>query len=700
MINFIFLGLIASIFQLVVLRELTFSIAKNELSFVVAVGLWLVFCSLGSLAGKRKLFLDRRSLGPGFCLVFCLSITAIHLIKSFFGLSYYELPSFVFVLITTFFLVGPLSFLTGYGFSLFSKEYLAEKPCSQKTSAKFFIFEAIGFFIGGAGFAFFLAGYSNPFIFSFLPVLFLLRLKLPSGIKIFLLLIVVSLSLCFHISFQALLNKEFKGAELLRVQGSGYGPVILAENYGVESLYANGSLVATSEDKPSIEEFIHTSICSVSDPKNILFIGPYFSGQIDEILKHKPQSVDLLDINPVISAWAKEKAPDPKNIQLNFITTDPRLYLRNTAKKYDCVIMNMAAPSSFSFNRYFSYQFFELIKKHLKDEGVFSFFIPSKRDILSPNFVKFNSCIINTVDKVFANRLLIPSDSMLILASRAEILPQSIINNFKRVSPKTDYFTFYHLSDSLDFGRRLYSQSMLDKNIGLNSDFYPLGFLYYSLLQEAKFYPGLVVKVRLMSYFIAGLFILGALVSYFFRFLNLRSSFLSAAATVGFVAIGFSAINFILFQVYSGALLWKAGILTGLFMLALSLGAYLINLISQVRVLKSNFLFGYYCLWLMFLVSFFVAFQLLERIAYPDLVFYFYSFFCGLLTGAVYPLLSKRLAKTGAKPENIAASIYAADLAGAFLGTFLLSAFLIPFLGINLSLAGLILVIAVAILRR
>ena len=54
MIIFIFLGFISSIFQLVVLREITFSIAKNELAACLAAGAWIIFSAIGGLVGRGR----------------------------------------------------------------------------------------------------------------------------------------------------------------------------------------------------------------------------------------------------------------------------------------------------------------------------------------------------------------------------------------------------------------------------------------------------------------------------------------------------------------------------------------------------------------------------------------------------------------------------------------------------------------------
>jgi predicted membrane-bound spermidine synthase len=61
---------------------------------------------------------------------------------------------------------------------------------------------------------------------------------------------------------------------------------------------------------------------------------------------------------------------------------------------------------------------------------------------------------------------------------------------------------------------------------------------------------------------------------------------------------------------------------------------------------------------------------------------YFYSFVTGVLTGAIYPLISFYLAGDYQIRETIPVSLYAVDLSGSFLGTLIVSVFFIPFLGI------------------
>jgi len=695
MIIFVVLGVVSSIFQLTILREFTFSIAKNELSLVVAVGLWLLFCSLGSLIATKFKSIAGHFLAPVFSLVFCLSILASHWLKLSVGISYYEAASLGFVVLSALCVIGPMSFLIGYSFSVFSRSVLASIRPSEKTYARFFIYEAAGFFLGGVIFTFFLSSYSNPFYFCFLPLLFLVNSKKGKLVKLLAALFIALLGVGFILNFDYILSREVGSSDIVLYENSAYGPVIVAKRALTESVYVNGSLASSSEDKAWDETFIQTSFSANPDIKKVLFLGSASAGQIKEILKYPIASLDCVDINPVALGWTKENISQDNRAKVNFFVDDPYAYIINRAKQYDCIIMNISAPSTISLNRYFSYEFFSLIKKSLAEKGIFSFYIPSKRDILSPRIAKFNSCIVNTVSAVFSSQLLIPSDTLIVIAGNfKEIKPAELIKNFSNTNINRDYFTIYHLKDLLDPGRQNYLESMLNRKEAINYNLNPRGFLYYLLLEQAKFYPELIVDIEKVKKYIVGLLVGVVFVLSIVSLIIRRKAILLNVTGVGMSAIGFTAILFILFQIYSGALFWKMGIIVGIFMLGLSLGAYSVNKAKErIFGLKHTFT-PYYFLWVVFIVSLLVAIKYYQGLFLWDFTFYVYSGMAGLLTGSIYSLAAIEISKIKAEKNNIPVAIYAADLLGAFIGTFLFSVFFIPFLGVVGSLIALIFILA------
>ena len=695
---FIPLGIIASIFQLVVLREFSFSIAKNELAFVVATGLWIIACSLGSIAKLPKKF-QELPYSILASLAFSLSICLIHLAKSSIGLKYYEEASLGFVFLLSVITIGPPAFIIGLGFRNFSQKYIHRNPTQRKIYAKFFAFDAAGFFLGGITLTFFYINYTNPLIFSLLPLILLPEIK--NGYKkIFTASLIIFATIIFSLSFDSILKKEFANADILANLGSSYGPVIIAEKAGTTTLFSGGSVIATSEDKFANEEFIHMSL-SATEPstyKDILFIGTALSGQVEEISQHRLNSLDCLQINPLITKISQSKFPAKPNDKIHFITNDPRAYLKNSNKQYDAILMNMPAPINFALNRYFTKEFFRLVGIHLKPKGIFSFTIPSKREILSPQFIKFNSSIINAVDKVFVNRLIIPSNSMAIISSNGKKLENDyLLDNFTKINPKTTFFTIYHFKDYLDPAIRSYAENMLNRKITANSDLNPSGFLNYLILEQIKFYPGLKIDFKKMQstliVFLLFLGVLATIITYLFK----KSGYLLNIGVIGFTSISLNSIIFVLFQIYCGCLYWKLGLLIGLFMFGLSIGAFLINAIKNP---PNRLLSGFYLLWVIVILILFLNLKVIGSSSYAESIFYLYALICGFLSGSSYPLFAQSLIKNKFNDKNVARTIYAADLTGAFLGTILSGILLLPFLGVTYSLLVLIFLNAIFALKN
>ncbi len=688
MIIFVLLGIISSIFQLVILREFSFSIAKNELAFILGAGFWIISCSLGSIARLPRKLQDL-PLPLIACLSFIISIYLIHLAKLLNGMQYYEAASLKLVLLSSIALIGPTAFITGYIFKYLTLAYLNKNTAQRNTFAKFFAFEALGFFLGGLIFSLYFNNYSNPLIFSILPLLLIAGIK---GIfrKTIISFFIIATTLISLRTFSPILQKEFGNSDILLNAGSGYGPIVIARKAYSTMIFSEGSLLATSEDKAAVEEAIHTGLAGInlSGEKDILFIGPALSQEINEIMKYNPGSLDSLHINPLISILSEYTTPYDIRRRVNFITDDPVLYLKETKKKYDAILAISPPPSSLSLNRYFTEDFYRLIKTKLKPAGIFSFSMPSKREILSPQFAKFNSSIINALDKVFNYRLIIPSDTMIIVASPdKEINDYDLIENFIKVNPATDFFTIYHFKDNLKPSARDYIQNRLDAKIPANTNLTPSGFLNYLILEQIKFYPDLKINQgKTGKNIIAALFIFWLLIIAF-SFLSKRIYYLLNIGAVGFISIAMTAVIFVLFQAYCGALYWKLGLLIAFFMAGLSTG---ILIISSKQIYRPKLLSVIFLCWGVAIIALLLSLKKLGVVRYADIIFYSFSLLCGFLSGGVYPVVAQGLLESRMKEKKITTAIYAADLTGAFLGTLACGTLLIPFLGVTGSLISLL----------
>jgi len=688
MIIFILLGIISSIFQLVILREFSFSIAKNELAFILGAGFWIISCSLGSIIRLPRKLQDL-PLPLIACLSFTVSVCLIHLTKLLNGMQYYEAASLKLVLLSSIALIGPTAFITGYIFKCLTLAYLKKNTAQRNTFAKFFACEALGFFLGGLAFSLFFNNYNNPLIFSILSLFLIVGIK---GIfkKTIIASFIIAIALISLRTFSPLLQKEFSNLDILLNAGSRYGPVIITHKAGSTMIFSEGSLLATSEDKAAVEESIHMGLAglNLSGEKDILLIGPALSQEIDEIMKYNPGSLDSLQINPLISMLSEYKTPYDIRRRVNFITDDPALYLKETKKSYDAILVMVPPPSSLSLNRYFTEDFYRLIKTKLKPAGIFSFSMPSKREILSPQFAKFNSSIINALDKVFNYKLIIPSNNMIIIASPdREIKGYDLIENFVKVNPVTDFFTVYHFKDYLKPSARDYIQNRLDTKIPPNTSLTPSGFLNYLILEQIKFYPDFKIdQEKSRNNIISALFLFWLLII-LLSFLSKRIYYLLNIGAVGFTSIAMTAVIFVLFQAYCGALYWKLGLLIAFFMAGLSTGILIIN---SKQICRPKLLSIIFLCWGIAIVALLSSLKIIERVNYADIIFYSFSLLCGFLSGGVYPVVAKGLLESKMKEKKITTAIYATDLTGAFLGTLACGALLIPFLGVTGSLISLL----------
>ncbi|MCK9431807.1 MAG: hypothetical protein PHQ84_05520 [Candidatus Omnitrophica bacterium] len=680
MLIFISLGIVASIFQLVLLREFSFTIAKQELGLVLAAGVWIIFCSLGSIIKLPDRFTRRVDI-PGACaLCFSFSVCLTHLSKSLLGIKYYQALSLGTTFLLSLALVGPGAYIIGLAFRQFSRKQAEESPRPENVYAGFFAWEAAGFFLGGISFSLFFGDYGNPLAFSLLPLILLPALenntrKISSALLV---ITVAAISVC---GFNTVIKKEFAGNEVLFNAGSRYGPVIAVRKNNLVSLFSGGALLATNQDKQANEEFIHISMSAgkQAPDKDILFIGPAVSGQLDEIARYDFSSLTCLQINPLIEKISEEGLPERLKAKTSFIPGDPRAYLKNSAKQYDIILMNMPAPANLTLNRYFTEEFFRMVKRRLNAGGIFSFFIPSKREILSPQFARFDSSILNALDKVFPKRLLVPSDSMLVIATEEKnISGETMLANFKRAGMEMEFFTPYHFRDYLEPSMRAYTESMLDKNVPANTDLNPSGFLNWLVLEQNKFYPGLRAGPELNPLFTlllaAGLALIIAL-----SLASPRNLPLFNAGAVGFTSIGLSSVTYVLFQIFCAALFWKLGILVALFMAGISAGVFCGERFKKNhRKLIPVIYFGGAALsWGLFMLL-----KNPAGCAGTEGFYYFYSLLCGIVNGYAYPLLAESLLQKKFPGPDIAAKIYSSDLAGAFLGTLASGVIMIPFFGI------------------
>jgi len=153
---------------------------------------------------------------------------------------------------------------------------------------------------------------------------------------------------------------------------------------------------------PYINYFLIPSLMN-KNIKNILLIG-FGSGvlvnQFEKIFS-KLEKIDVVDIDENIFEIAQKYFNFKKSDKINLYLQDALIYLRSIKKKYDLIIVDVADNIGVD-ERFCNEEYLELIKKHLKKDGIFISNLPSSRDIFNKKN-KIPQKIIKDYKNIFEN---------------------------------------------------------------------------------------------------------------------------------------------------------------------------------------------------------------------------------------------------------------------------------------------------------
>lgn len=201
-------------------------------------------------------------------------------------------------------------------------------------------------------------------------------------------------------------EKIYKSPIVANVQ-TPYQKIVLTQNKDNNDvrLYLNRAIQFSSKDEYRYHELlVHVPLTMHENPKAVLILGGGENLASREVLKHQSISlIDVVDIDSTIFHLAKTNKllleinqNASKDSRVNLVVDDAFTYLKENMKQYDIIISDLPDPSNDAIARLYSKQFFMLIKKNLKEDGVF---VTQSGEIYFSNMAF--SCIKNTVNEVF-----------------------------------------------------------------------------------------------------------------------------------------------------------------------------------------------------------------------------------------------------------------------------------------------------------
>jgi spermidine synthase len=504
---------------------------------------------------------------------------------------------------------------------------------------------------------------------------------------------------------------QWKKQNVVHYQNSRYGNICVLENEGQYSFFLDGipNLITPVPDIPSLEEFVHLPLLAHPEPVNILILSGGAGGMINEALKHPSiEAIEYAELDPLLldlirkfSTPLTESELDDRRVKIQHV--DGRLFLKKTRNTYDVIFVGIKEPSNLQANRFFTKEFFSLVRERLNKGGILVLGLPGSLTYVNEELRNLNSCIFNTLESVFSHIRVIPGDGRnLFLSSDSRDITQidrmQIIERLGQRNITADVIVPWHIEKKLHPGwQDWFSRFLEGGSQKINSDFKPLGLFFSISHWNAVLTPSLrgifnqFERINLKG--VVLLFVIIFCLYFIFRPGN--GQFFQGGITLAIITTGFAGMMFDLMMIFAfqsiyGYVFSWIGILVASFMAGAACGALLItSVLGRIR----NYLKVFKIIELA-IISFSIAFPVvfLAMPAYSGgtgvfflfkLLFLGLSFISGFLTGSQFPLANKLYLERSGNLSQTAGQLYAADLLGGWLGGIVGAVVLLPVLGLT-----------------
>lgn len=709
------LGLVSMVGQILIMREFIVVFYGNELSLGVILATWLFWVAFGSsvlgrlvdrLSSKERL-LSSVQLVVSFVLP--LNIFLIRNIKSLLKISTGAIVGLPQMFVSSFLSLSLMCALLGFTFTLISKLAAEKTPLPSKAVGKIYLLEGLGAFIGGLFYSFFLIKTFVPMQNALIAGCFSLFGSILFNRNIVHLVYLIALLTTFIFNWPTHLDRfarrlQFSPFKIIESADSIYGNITVTKTGKEFSFYENGLLLFTSGDLATSEESVHYAMLQHPAPKKILLIGGGVSGSIEQILKHRVEGIDYVELDSMIIDLAGKYLAPLKDKRLDIIHMDGRQFVKRPKKDkaYDVVILNLPDPSTVMLNRFYSLEFFQEVKKILAPGGIFSFSLSASENYINPENALYLGCIYHTLGKEFPEIRILPGDNVIFLAANNKNLLTSdtgiLIKRLRDRKLDLKFVREYYMPFKLNPLRIKYVESVIKESGAkkINQDFRPIGYFYHMLLwftlfkSGGGFLPYLdIINLYLFIAIIIFLFFIAFLIQKISR-LSFRIPVVLSVGTTGMSEVAFQLIVILAFQSLYGYVYYKIGLILAFFMMGLVLGSFFINRklerIKDQRSLyiKTQGFVSIYPLVLPLVIMYIAKMNTIKPGAVNALEagFVLIPIIAGFLGGFQFPLANKICLRDPRNLGKTTGFLYGIDLFGSCVGGLLIGLFFIPVLGI------------------
>jgi len=573
--------------QLALMRELLGVFSGNEMVLGIVLGLWLLLMGIGAALGRTadRLRNPLTALAMIQMLVALLPPAQVFLVRALRNVVFLR-GAAVGVAETvgaTFVLLLPYCLVAGYGLTLACAVLARQAGASGIGRA--YVADSIGSIVGGVLFSFVLVRVLDHIALLVLPALLNLALAWLLGLTaqgakgegrgirmagslipalapaLAAGLVGVTLILDPDIVSTYL---QFPRQEVVAYVNSPYGKLVVTSSAGQYNFIENGVPITSSRDDQHVEETVHYAMAQRPEARRVLLVAGGMAGTAREMLKYGVREVDYVELDPLILALGRKYLPESlADDRIKVISTDGRVFVRQTAEKYDVVIVDAPQPASAQINRFYTAEFLAEVKGVLARGGVVCFALGQYENYVSPTLARMLSSARLAAQQSFRNVLALPGSRVFFLASDAP-LSADIAHRLEQRQIKTRLVNQHYLSAMLTPDRMSDLANATTQRAEVNKDFSPVLYYYHlrHWMSQFDLRFGVVEVVLLLA---LGIYVV-----------RLRGSALVLFAS-GFAASTLEVVLLLAFQVLCGSVYHQVGIIVTVFMAGLALGAFVAN---------------------------------------------------------------------------------------------------------------------------
>jgi spermidine synthase len=672
------LGLTSIAAQIILLREFLSFFYGNELILGLILANWMLLTALGAYLGKNAEHRIHHLAGVLHMMIW-LAVLPFVLVFMMYYLrnivfSQGAMVNLLQIYLSSLVLLLPFCLVSGLLFTLLSE--LTSRQYQRNLISRVYAWESFGSLVGGIVFnlvlIWFLKTFESLSLLIFLNMIFIFfvswrcRCRRLMVLSVVLGLGVVCLNVLFNPDLKA---REFlyRGHTVEYYKSSPYGNIVVTQKDEQINFYENQVLLFSSRQPTLDEESVHFPMIQHEDPKRVMLLSGGTPGVIHELLKYDIQRLDYVEINPWLLDAVRKYSDVYDDPRVRVINRDARLHIRTTGQKYDVVLIQLPEPSTVQLNRFYTRGFYQQLKDCLDEGAVVSFSVSGSANYMSEEERELNGSLFHTLKTAFSNVIIIPGTNLYYVASDNPVSYQ-VASMAERRNLKNDYVNPYYLDDALIQRRGEMLLQNLPQQFEVNRDFKPI--TYYLKVRQWLSYFEFNYWLPLLM---AGFFILYILV----RLHPVNLGMFSA----GFAGASIEVVLLVAFQILYGYVYSMVGVIVTVFMAGLAAGTW-----YREKIIPGVSLTLYYrLLWVMGGYTLLLPLILLGMRHWSapafllQAIFVVMMFAASMLTGMVFSLASQlRLRRW----IITASEIYSVDLLGAGIGTFIVSVYLIPLLGL------------------